>query len=1067
MARLFLIDALGIAYRAFHAIRTRVNKTPEEIAQEQEAAEAEALRTGSEPRDVNPFKWVPLQNSREEPTNAIYGFANSVLKIRREEEPELWALAWDGPGPTFRHARYEGYKATRKPMPDDLYAQMPVIEDLAQALGLPVLELPGFEADDVMASLACRAEREGHEVVLVTSDKDMLQIVTDRVKLWRPMRSGDDYLWVDRASIEREWSVRPEQVRDVLALMGDSIDNVPGVPGVGQKTAADLIGQFGSIDGVYERIAEVKRPALRQKLMAHRDAVMLSRELVTVKIDCDLPWDWEALRRGPVRREALQAIARRYELVRLEKIANEEGVDEAEAGELPIARSAARRATANRRGSVQSDANGTESPWVGSDDETGGARAAPREPSPGDATVAEPRVAAAPTFAGGTQVERDAEASIDAPRAVSIAPSPTPARPMVPPFSSGTRAAPTQESLDLWGRAASGLLPEVGLEAWEKRLHAVRARAIHGLALLPIIEGADPRAARLIGLAIAARGGTTCYLPLAHAPGPNFEIERAREWIGPMLSDPTVPKVGEDLKAAVHALAGADLELRGLALDAHVASFLCDPERDHSLTGLARDVIGVALPKAESIASARRAAESAAPGAAADPAPRTRRVPISTLPPETVGAWAEAAVGALFGVADGLQAQLEARGQWTLYQTLEHPLIPVLVDMERAGVLLDTPVLAKMAGDAGEEIARLEEELFEMAGERFNLNSGPQLSRVLFEKLGFQTGRRTKTGFSTDQAVLEELAQAHPFPKKLLEYRALTKLKSTYLDSLPSMVDPRDGRVHTTYHQTGASTGRLSSSNPNLQNIPMRSALGRAIRKGFVAPPGRTLVGADYSQIELRVMAHLSEDPQLSEAFHTGEDVHASTARRVFGITGDLDPGLRSRAKIVNFGVMYGMGPRSLSQQMGISLAEAQEFIAHYFRAYARVREFLDRTVQDARRNGYVETLFGRRRYLPGLNEAQGAARAFAERVAINAPIQGSAADLMKLAMIRVHAALKRSHPSARLLLQVHDELVLECALDEADEVSARVRQEMEGCYPMRVPLEVSVGRGATWFDVH
>jgi DNA polymerase-1 len=382
-------------------------------------------------------------------------------------------------------------------------------------------------------------------------------------------------------------------------------------------------------------------------------------------------------------------------------------------------------------------------------------------------------------------------------------------------------------------------------------------------------------------------------------------------------------------------------------------------------------------------------------------------------------------------------------------------------------VLLDAAVLNERGAEAAAEIARLEQALYEMAGERINLNSGRELARVLFEKLRLKTGRRTKTGFSTDQTVLEELATTHAFPARLLEYRALTKLKSTYLDSLPLMVDPRDGRIHTTYNQAGAATGRLSSSNPNLQNIPMRTEQGRAIRKAFVAPPGRILIGADYSQIELRVMAHLSEDPNLIEAFLSGEDVHASTARRVFGVTGALDPALRARAKVVNFGVMYGMGARSLSQQMGIGLKEAQEFIASYFRVFARVRETLDRTLTEARRKGYVETLFGRRRYLPALSEAQGAARGFAERAAINAPIQGSAADLMKLAMIRVDHALKGSHPSARLLLQVHDELVIECALEDADAVAERVRQEMEGCHPMRVPLVVSVGRGTSWFDVH
>ncbi|HEY6866176.1 MAG TPA: DNA polymerase, partial [Candidatus Eisenbacteria bacterium] len=415
-----------------------------------------------------------------------------------------------------------------------------------------------------------------------------------------------------------------------------------------------------------------------------------------------------------------------------------------------------------------------------------------------------------------------------------------------------------------------------------------------------------------------------------------------------------------------------------------------------------------------------------------------------------------------------LRAQLEGQQQWALYGELERPLIPVLLEMERAGVALDPAILAQQSARAAAEMARLEAELVELAGERVNLNSGPQLARVLFETLKLKAGRRTKTGFSTDSAVLEELAAAHPFPARLLEYRALAKLKSTYLDALPGQVDARDGRLHTTFNQAGAATGRLSSSNPNLQNIPMRTEQGRAVRRAFVAPPGMVLVGADYSQIELRIMAHLSGDPALIEAFRAGEDVHAATARRIFGLpAGPVDPALRARAKVVNFGIMYGMGARSLSRQMGLELAEAEEFIRHYFAVYARVREYLDATVEEARRRGWVETLRGRRRRLQGLESANGAVRSNAERAAINTPIQGSAADLMKIAMIRVHGVLKRLRPSARLLLQVHDELLLECPAGEADAVSELVRLEMEGCVTLRVPLRVGTGRGATWFDVH
>jgi DNA polymerase-1 len=604
--------------------------------------------------------------------------------------------------------------------------------------------------------------------------------------------------------------------------------------------------------------------------------------------------------------------------------------------------------------------------------------------------------------------------------------------------------------LDLWGTAGEGEGGEA-TAALIARIHAVRARAIHGLAVAPLGDGDDPRVANLVGLALAARDGTTCYVPLSHEAGPRIAREQVVEWLGLALGDPTVPKVGGSLKRDSHLLLGLGIPLGGLAFDVGLGSFICDPGRSHGVTALARDFLGVELPDLEPPAGRRGSGGMAAlPVAEADTALSAR-----------------AAV--LFPLAEALRAQIEARDQWTLYERLEHPLIPVLLAMERAGVAIDVPQLDAMSAHAGREIERLRGELLAIAGADVNLDSGPQVAKVLFETLGLKPGARTASGaLSTRSDVLEELATLHPFPARLLEYRTLTKLKSTYLDALPRAVDPRDGRVHTTYHQAGASTGRLSSSNPNLQNIPMRTEQGRAIRRAFVAPPGSLLVGADYSQIELRVMAHLSGDPNLIEAFATGQDVHESTARRIFGIAdGPLDPALRARAKIVNFGVMYGMGARSLSQQMEIPLADAQNFITGYFRVYARVREYLDATVEEARRRGYVQTLLGRRVYLPSLSSGHGATRAAAERVAINAPIQGSAADLMKLAMIRVHRALKQRRSSARLLLQVHDELLLESPSAEVDAVSEVVRSEMEGCFALRVPLTVSLGRGVSWFDVH
>jgi len=983
MPRLFVLDAMGLAYRAFYAFISR-----------------------------------PLVNSRGENTSAIFGFANTVLKIRREEQPDHWALAWDGPGPTWRHERFPAYKAQRKPTPEDLLAQLEPIETLAQALGLPVLEIPGMEADDVMATLAARGAREGLEVVLVTGDKDMLQVVGGPVRVLVP-QAHEDYVWMDADAVRARWEVGPEQIRDMLALMGDSSDNIPGVPGVGEKTAKELMRQFGSLDALYARLAEVKKPALKAKLEANRELAFLSRELATVRADLDLPYSWEDLRCGPIRRDTLLEFAKRYEVRRLEKVAESLGVAEADAGALSPARPAGRRGTVS------------ETPAEG-------------------VTLAPPRAAVTPSPVL-TQV-------------------PSAAPPVQAPSSRGARpASPVaggQVTLDLWGPAGSG---EPGgeaalLEAWTRELHEVRARSLHGLALLPLTDGPEPRTARLVGLALSARDGTACYIPLAHDSGPNLPLAKVREWLVPALADPTVPKVGHDLKADCHALEGAGFmlelhDVRCQSFDVQLGSFLCDPERDHSLAALARDFLGEALPELDPPAARGR--------------PRPEH---AALAPATARAGAAPAAAALWRLEAALRTQLESREQGDLYARVEHPLIRVLVGMERSGIALDRAVLAEMSGRAAEDIARLEAALHVLADERINLNSGPQIARVLFEKLKLKTGRRTKTGFSTDQGVLEELATEHPFPKLLLEYRALARLKSTYLDALPTVADASDGRVHTTFHQAVAATGRLSSSEPNLQNIPFRTPQGRAIRRAFVAAPGALLVGADYSQIELRVMAHLSEDPALIEAFASGEDVHASTARRIFGVKeGELDPALRARAKIVNFGVMYGMGARSLAQQMGIGLAEAEDFIRHYFGVYAGVRGFLDGTVEQARARGWVQTLMGRRRYLPDLSSPNGAQRSLAERAAINTPIQGSAADLMKLAMIGVDGALKRQRPSARLLLQVHDELLLECPAADAEAVAALTRAEMQGVPqlkdllkdPLKVSLQVSVGVGRTWFDVH
>jgi DNA polymerase-1 len=1016
MARVFVLDAMNLAYRAYYAFIRR-----------------------------------PLVNTKGENTSAIFGFANTALKIRREERPDYWVLAWDGPGPKVRQKQFAGYKATRKPMPDDLLPQIPVIEELAWALGLPVVQEPGIEADDVMATLARRAEADGYEVVLVTSDKDLAQLVNERIKILAPGRGvGDDYTWMDAAAIEAKWGVPPERVRDVLALMGDTSDNIPGVPGIGEKTAIELIRAFGSLEALYERLGEVPRPAVRAKLEANRDMAFLSRDLLTVQTDVPVPENWDELRCGPLRRDDLLAIARRYELIKLEKSALEISAAESAACE-PTSETASARAEPSappERGSGASASGAVPSTPPRADRDLW-ATPAPAATATIEARAPEPIPELAPELAPEPQPPPEEPTLFDG--FEEFVPPPR----ELPPTSL-TLAPPTSEvqgSLDLWGDAPVED-PALALEGLLDPLHEVRARALHGLAILPISVGDDPRHDTLIGLALASRDGSTCYIPIAHETGANFSIGQVREWLGLGLADLSLAKVASNLKRATHLLNGVGVRLGGVgSFDLGLGSFLCDPMRSHDLDSLARDFLGVELPPLVPPETAKRG--------------RTR-VTVATLPSSEAETAARARAAVLFPLEQAIRAQLEAREMWRLYKDLEHPLIRVLTDMERAGVAVDRGVLAELSERARVEIERLRSELFALAGEEINLESGPQVARVLFEKLQLKPGGKTAGGaLSTRSDVLEELATAHPFPARLLEYRALTKLQSTYFDALPLEIES-DGRIHTSFNQAGAATGRLSSYNPNLQNIPMRSEQGRAIRRAFVAPEGRVLIGADYSQIELRVMAHLSGDPNLIAAFESGEDVHVNTARRVFGIAdGPLPPELRARAKIVNFGVMYGMGPRSLSQQMGISLAESQEFIRNYFRVYARMREFLDQTIEQARTRGYVQTLLGRRCPMPGLQSPRGIERSNAERAAINAPIQGSAADLMKLAMVRVHRALKRTRPSARLLLQVHDELLLEAPLEDADAVSEVVRAEMEGCFPLRVPLTVSLGRGPTWFDVH
>jgi DNA polymerase-1 len=953
--RVFLLDGLALAYRSHYAFIRR-----------------------------------PLVNARGEHTSALFAFANTVIKLRTDEKPDYWALAWDAEGPTLRSQEYTAYKATRKPMPEELAAQLEPLKELAAALGLPLLEAPGYEADDVMATLARRAVEDGMEAVLVTSDKDLQQLVRPGVRVLSPRgRQGDEDLWLDEAEVEAKWGVPPSSLRDLLALMGDTVDNVPGVPGIGEKTAAQLIGRFGNLETLYARLGEVERESMRKKLKEHREAAFFSRKLVTVQEDLELEFGWERLTVRPPDAEKLQALGERYELRRLLTWA-----EQVRSGSLAMAGAGGSFAPENLKTVTGAKESATPAPT---------APAAPALPPA--------RVASNEVVQSTLLFESDAVVTLE-------------------PYGPPVRILSTSKDL-------------------EELVRELKT-APSGFVLDTETTSEEPMRAGLVGIGFST-GGRPAYVPLAHREGRNMPFERAAEALGPLLADARRPKLGQNLKYDALVLERAGLPVRGLAFDTMIASYLLDPEGSHGLDHLSRVHLGIEkIPTSALIGRGRQA----------------RTMDEVSIP--LVAGYCGEDVHCTWLLADRFRPQLDSRDQTRLLADVEMPLVTVLMDMEHEGVLVDRDLLGRMSKSLESELVRLEGLIFASAGGTFNINSGQQLAEILFKRLGLPARKKTQSGLSTDAFVLEELAVLHELPRLILQYRQVAKLKSTYVDAIPALIHPETGRVHTEFHQTVAATGRLSSSNPGLQNIPMRTPLGREVRKAFVARPGWKLVGADYSQIELRIMAHLSGDPALTEAFTQGKDVHAATAAQVFGLKDRAPtPDERARAKVVNFGIMYGMGARALSLQLGLTLAEASAFIRDYFRVHAGVKRFLDATIEDVRQKGYVSTILGRRRYLPDVTSPSPRARSNAERAAINTPLQGSAADLVKVAMVRIHERLAREGSRARLVLQVHDELLLESPAAEVERVGSVLSEEMVRAVTLDVPLEVSVGIGENWFDVH
>ncbi len=916
---LFLVDGHALAYRAYFA-----------------------------------FAGAPLTNSRGEETGAVYGFVNTLVSLIVKHKPEHIAVAFDSVAPTFRHERFDAYKAHRPRMPEGLIKQLPLIFEAVDAMGIARLQAPGYEADDIIATLARRA---GVPVAIVSGDKDLLQLVDERVHVIRPGKGAVMDNELDPARLQESTGLRADQFVDFLALVGDTSDNVPGVRGIGEKTATELLQRFGSLDEIYRRVDEIEKASVRKRLEEGRSDAMASRDLVRLRDDVPLESSLEALVRRDYHTESFARFLDKLEFKRM-------------------------REQMFGRGAVP---------------------------------VAKAPVASAPPMAKEIPVHY---------RRVD------------------TEAALRDLARDLAARDAITIDTET--------------------------SGLDPMRATLAGIAIATAPGDAVYVPVASEiddgssaslPGllpatlaPGLPLAIVREALGPVLAAPRPRKTGQNVKFDAIVLARTGLALGGVAFDTMLASYALDPaRRSHGLDALALECFGHRMIPFEDLFDRR-----------------VRDKDIRRVALDRVVEYACEDADYTLRLEQFFAPMLEASEAKRLFYEVEMPLSDVLMEMEMTGVRVDVAFLEELSRAYGARIGELEESIYRAVGERFNPASTPKLREILFDRLGLKPAHRTKTGFSTDADVLESLAGSHPVVNMLLEWRQLVKLKGTYVDALPRLVHAETGRVHTSYNQAVASTGRLSSSDPNLQNIPIRTALGREIRRAFVAREGWTLLDADYSQIELRILAHLADDAALIAAFREGADVHRATAARVMKVDPSaVTPEMRDRAKVVNFGIVYGMGARGLAQALDIDVAEARGFIDDYFRSYPGVKRFIDDTIERARRDHAVSTLLGRVRRLPDLESTNPGVRAFSERVAVNTPVQGTAADIIKLAMLRIRDDLARAKMETRMILQVHDELLFEVPAHELEDAQRMVRAAMEGALALAVPLKVDMGTGTNWLEAH
>jgi DNA polymerase-1 len=979
------------------------------------------------------FALPPLTNREKLPTNAVLGFTTMLRKLMNDEKPEHLAVAFDLPGPTFRHDKYAEYKANRPPAPEDLNRQVPYAKDVCRALGVPVLELAGYEADDVIATFTRLGKEAGFDVVIVASDKDLMQLVEDGVILLNPAKN----LRLDDAGVEENFGVSPELVRDVLGLMGDSVDNIPGVPGVGQKTALAMVQQYGPVEKVVERAKRfVALFDARQRLLDDLGTADKEKPLTeetateTVATLESFAAALEDLRTHEVDEEF------RKRLDEVDAIVRATPTDGLVAKAGGPGRAALRDWKDLKRAVKELEKKSARRMWYAVVENEDKAFLS-RELATVDRDVPlELETAAVEVGSADDKKLRSLFGFLDF-------------RALLRELDAETGETTRDETLP--SEATYGLVRErADLEAL-----VASCRSGGRFSVSVFGDGPDPMRARLVGLAVAYETGGAAYVPLAHeglSSGVQLDPERVREVVGPLFADDAVTKTAHDLKWNLHLLQRHGIEVAGWGLDTMVAAFLLDPGRTgFAIESLAEEYLGHRCTPYEKIGGS---------GA--------KRVTLDQVPVESAAGYGAERAEIVYRLGETLTGRLDEAGLRDLYDRIDGPLLPVLASMEAWGIGVDRGILEAMSAEMKSELDRTRAEIIDLAGVEFNVDSPKQLREVLFERLGLKPGRKTaKAGVSsTDAQTLEELE--HPIADRLLDYRELSKLKGTYVDTLPQLINPETGRVHTRYNPTGAATGRLSSSDPNLQNIPARTDAGLRIRSAFVPAPGFVFLASDYSQVELRILAHLTGDPELIDAFRRGEDIHRHTASRVFGVASDDVTGaMRRRAKAVNFGTIYGMSETRLARDQGIPRAEARQFIRTYFERFSGIKAYIGRVREEATRDASARTLLGRVRYFPQLRQRVGRAiREQALRGAVNTTVQGTAADLMKIAMLDVNRFLEKSRSEARILLQVHDELLLEVPEGEIATVGEGVRRAMEDVQPLEVPLAVDQKTGGSWMAV-